>query len=417
MSYRDFDAIVLGAGMIGVCSAVRLQESGKSVLLIDRNGPGEGTSFGNAGIVQRETADRFAFPRDLRDIVRHGLNRSTQAHIHWAALPWLAPILYRYWRQSEPRRLEHTVTAMWALTKDCLTEHEAMMAAANAAGLVRHTGYLRLFRQSKALQAALQKEEKAHAIFGCPFELRDAKGVRELEPDLAGAYAGGIWLTDMMSVSDPGGLVKAYAALFETLGGAYLRADVSGITESGGLWEIRAGGAIVRAPDIVIAAGPWSARLLAKLGARFPLGAKRGYHMHFAKIANHRLSRPVLDVETGFVITDMKAGVRLTTGAEFAFVDSPATPVQLERVEPVARKLFPLGRRLDAKPWLGARPYLPDLLPAIGRVPGRKGLWANFGHHHLGFTLGPTSARLLAEMMTGKDTFIDPRPYRPERFV
>ena len=190
MSYRDFDAIVLGAGMIGVCSAVRLQESGKSVLLIDRNGPGEGTSFGNAGIVQRETADRFAFPRGLRDIVRHGLNRSTQAHIHWAALPWLAPILYRYWRQSEPRRLEHTVAAMWALTKDCLTEHEAMMAAASATGLVRHTGYLRLFRQPKALQAALQKEEKAHAIFGCPFELRDAKGVRELEPDLAAPMPG-----------------------------------------------------------------------------------------------------------------------------------------------------------------------------------------------------------------------------------
>ena len=112
----------------------------------------------------------------------------------------------------------------------------------------------------------------------------------------------------------------------------------------------------------------------------------------------------------------MKAGIRLTTGAEFARIHAPPTPVQLDLVEPKARQLFPLGARVDPEPWLGRRPCFPDMLPVIGAVPHQPGLWANFGHHHLGFTLGPITGRLLAEMLTGEPTFTDPAPYRIDRF-
>jgi D-amino-acid dehydrogenase len=124
----------------------------------------------------------------------------------------------------------------------------------------------------------------------------------------------------------------------------------------------------------------------------------------------------VLDIEYGYVLAPMTRGIRLTTGAEFAPRDAPPTPVQLAKVEPIARGLFPLAERVDEKPWIGARPCLPDMLPMIGPIPGRKGLWADFAHHHLGFTLGPVSGRLLAEMMTGEATFTDPSPYRIDRF-
>jgi D-amino-acid dehydrogenase len=112
----------------------------------------------------------------------------------------------------------------------------------------------------------------------------------------------------------------------------------------------------------------------------------------------------------------MSRGIRLTTGAEFARFGAPPTPVQLNKVEPIARKMFPLSERVEAEPWLGARPCLPDMLPAISPVPGKKGLWANIGHHHLGFTLGPVSARLLADMITDAEPFTDPTPYRIDRF-
>ena len=170
------------------------------------------------------------------------------------------------------------------------------------------------------------------------------------------------------------------------------------------------------ARDAVVALGPWSDEVLAAQGIRVPLGVKRGYHMHYRAKGNATLARPVIDTDNGFALVAMTRGIRLTTGAEFTTRDAPATPVQLARVEPVARAMFPLEERIEATPWLGARPYLPDMVPMIGPVTGRAGLWADFGHHHLGFTLGPVSGRLLAELITGAATFTDPHPYRVERF-
>jgi len=124
----------------------------------------------------------------------------------------------------------------------------------------------------------------------------------------------------------------------------------------------------------------------------------------------------VLDAENGYCLTPMRKGIRLTTGAEFALRDAPPTPVQLDRSEPLAREIFPLERRIDAEPWLGSRPCLPDMLPIVGPAPRHSGVWFNFGHHHLGFTMGPVTGRLIAEMLTGEAPFTDPRPYAADRF-
>jgi D-amino-acid dehydrogenase len=173
---------------------------------------------------------------------------------------------------------------------------------------------------------------------------------------------------------------------------------------------------IVAAPDAVIALGPWADDVFRILGYRFPLGVKRGYHRHFAALGNATLARPVLDAERGYVLAPMAAGIRLTTGAEFAQRDAPATPVQLEQSLVAAREIFPLQEPAETGVWLGRRPCLPDMLPIVGRAPAHRGLWFDFGHHHLGLTLGPATGRLLAEMMTGEAPFTDPAPYRADRF-
>jgi D-amino-acid dehydrogenase len=139
--------------------------------------------------------------------------------------------------------------------------------------------------------------------------------------------------------------------------------------------------------------------------------------MHYGTRDGAVLERPVLDIDGGFILALMARGIRLTTGAEFAPRDAPATPVQIGRAEALARRLFPLAERVDAAPWMGSRPCLPDMLPVIGRAPRHRGLWFDFGHQHLGFTLGPVSGRLIAEMMTGEAPFTDPAPYRVERFA
>jgi D-amino-acid dehydrogenase len=205
--------------------------------------------------------------------------------------------------------------------------------------------------------------------------------------------------------------------LFEQRGGRFVRADARLVgQEADGRWVLPAEGEKLEARDVVVALGPWSDDLFRPLGLRLPFAVKRGYHMHYRPLDGAALNRPVVDTFNGYVMTDQARGIRVTTGAEFARRDAPPTPVQLAKAEPAARTLLSLGERLDPKPWLGARPFLPDLIPAIGPVPGRKGLWLNFGHHHLGFTSGPTSGRLLAAMMTGGEVPADPAPYRVDRF-
>jgi len=138
--------------------------------------------------------------------------------------------------------------------------------------------------------------------------------------------------------------------------------------------------------------------------------------MHYRAQGGAGLNRPVLDLEKGYVLTPMTRGVRLTTGAEFARRDDPPSSAHLDRLEPFARQLLPLAERLEAQPWLGSRPCLPDMLPVIGPAPRHKGLWFAFGHQHLGLTLGPTSGLLLAQLMTGETPFADAAPFRAERF-
>jgi D-amino-acid dehydrogenase len=410
------DVAVLGAGMVGVSAALHLQQRGRSVVLIDRRAPGEETSYGNAGIIQREGIVPYPFPRDVGLLARYALNLLPEANLHYSALPSITPWLYRYWRASTPEGIARTARGARPLVERCITEHEALMARAGLLGLMRRTGYMRIYRSPGALDAALAKQQRERETYGVNFQVLDAAAVSELEPHLRSGIAGGMLMPDPVSVSDPGALVKGYASLLAADGGQVLVADVRQIEPSSGGWTVTTSTGPIAAREVVLALGPWSNDLFRPLGYRLPLGFKRGYHQHFKPAGNATLNRPVLDAEVGYVMAPMSRGVRITTGAEFALRDAPPTPVQLTRVTPRAREVFPLGETVDAQPWLGRRPCMPDMLPVIGRAPRHPGLWFDFGHHHLGFTLGPASGRLLAEMMTGGETFTDPRPYSAERF-
>jgi D-amino-acid dehydrogenase len=411
------DVIVLGAGAIGVSAALHLQKRGRAVVLIDRRGVAEETSYGNTGIIQREGVVPYTFPRDVALLAKYAFNLLPEANLHWTALPKIAPWLFRYWRAGTPERKAATAVAMKPLIARCILEHEALMGEAGALGFVRRTGYLRLYRSSKALTAAIAKDQADREAYGVNFQPLDVRQVAELEPHLQGAAAGGILMPDPVSVSDPAGVCKAYARLFEERGGKIERGEARTLEHRGNDWSVQTAHGPIKAPAVVIALGPWADVILRRFGYSIPFGVKRGYHMHYGAQGNATLSRPVLDTQNGYVLTPMLGGIRLTTGAEFARSDAPPSPVQLAKVEPLAREIFPLAARRDAQPWMGRRPCLPDMLPIIGHAPRHQGLWFDFGHHHLGFTMGPVSGRLLAELMTGEETFTNPAPYRAERFL
>jgi len=410
------DIVVLGAGIIGICVALHLQKRARSVVLVDRRGAAEETSFGNAGLIQREGVYPYGFPHDFGALLRYGFNRTIDAHYHPSALPRLAPFLWQYWHHSRPARHAEVARRYAKLIEHCVTEHEALIAEAGAQDLVVRGGWLKVFRTARERDLRFAEAERWQREFGIRHRQLDARALQDMEPHLAPVLAGALHWTDPISVQDPQGLALAYLALFERLGGRFVQGNAASLEAEGAGWRLRTAQGPLEALGAVIALGPWADVLTRALGYDLPLAVKRGYHMHYRAAGEAKLNHPILDVERGYFMGPMRHGIRLTTGAEFALRDAIRTPVQLGRAEPIARDLFPLAERLDNEPWMGSRPCTPDMLPIIGAAPKHNNLWFAFGHAHHGLTLGAVTGRMVAEMVVGETPFVDPAPYSAARF-
>ncbi len=411
----DAEVIVLGAGIVGLATALQVQAKGRSVLLVDKGEPGAATSFGNAGIIERASIYPYAFPRKLGDLFRYAMNRETDAHYHWSALPKAAPWLVRYWAASSRHGHEGAMRAALPLIENCLSEHEPLIAAADAGHLLRRTGWIKTFRDPGKLAEESAAAERIRP-FGLDIAFLGPEELAAAEPHLRPGLAGGIHFKDPANIADPQELSRAYLRLFEKRGGRFLQGEAMTLHRHGAEWCVRTIEGHAHARDVVVALGPWSPDLVRRLGYDLPLGVKRGYHMHYAPQGNAVLNHTLYDGDGKYVLAPMLKGIRLTTGAEFADRDAPPTPVQLARVEPKARAFFPLGDRLEKDPWMGSRPCTPDMVPVIGPAPRDPGLWFAFGHAHHGLTLSAVTGRLIAEMIAGEDPFCDPTPYRADRF-
>ena len=410
------DAMVLGAGIVGVSVALHLAKRGLSVALVDRAGVGAQTSYGNAGVIEGNTIFPPAFPSDPGALLRIALRRAGEANYHLSFLPHVMPWLLAFRAASRPERLTENARLIRPLFSRAVAEHEALMAEAGATRYLRKTGWLKVYRGEKSF-AALTPEFDLAAKFGLPLQALNTSGARGLESSLNPVFAHAVFWPQAASVSNPLGVTCAYAARFEAHGGVTLAGDARTLHRAGNRWRVETDEGALDAAECVVALGPWANDLLRMQGLKLPLAVKRGYHRHFRAQGNAGLSRPVLDAEAGYLITPMDQGIRMTTGVEFAARDAKPTPVQFDRLMPKARELFPLGERVDDKTWLGSRPCFPDSRPVIGRAPALAGLWLAIGHAHWGLTLGPATGRLIAEMMAGEAPFCDPAPYRAERFL
>jgi len=407
------NVIVLGAGIVGVSVAIHLLKRGRSVVLVDRQGAGEGTSFGNAGLIQREGVAPHLFPQDLATLLNYARNQSTAMRYQWRALPRMSRFLAQYWWSSRPASYRAIVEDYSKFIAHAVSEHAALIKESGATDLISKAGWMEVYR-SEASYLAAKAEAETFQRFDLEHEALDSAILRQREPGITAILAGGIHWTQPWTVRDPLALTQTYLRLFQRLGGQFVTGDAMTLRNAVGAWEVDTVDGSTTAKEVVIALGPWSDHLLRQLGRRLPLGVKRGYHMHYGPRGNASISMPIYD-EAGFLVAPMSRGIRMTTGAEFALLDAPPNPVQVEAAESVAVGSYPLGDRLDDTPWMGARPCTPDMKPIIG-PEGRQGLWLALGHAHHGLTLGPATGRLLAEMMTGQTPFIDPTPYSVARF-
>jgi D-amino-acid dehydrogenase len=410
------DVIIIGAGMVGVCTAWHLVNRGHNVILLDRKDPGQETSFGNAGIIQREAVRPYAFPRKISTLIKIIPNKRTDIRYKPTGLLKFSKELFAYWKNSKEDRYEKIVNDYAKIIEKSIDSHDEMIKSSNAHHLINKNGFLEVFRTEEIFSNECSIATKNLNLFGVEHKILDKQDVLKKEENISEEIIGGIHWTQPWIVSNPGLLVSYYANDFIKKGGVFIKSPLQHIQKNGNGWIIKTNTQKLECQDIVISLGPWSDYWLSSLGIKIPLFPKRGYHMHYKCDNGIKLNNWILDAEFGYLIAPMDMGIRLTTGAELAPIYSKPSYGQLQAAESIARDFFPLGERIDSVPWMGSRPCTPDMKPIIGPVLQHPGIWIATGHGHQGFTLGPITGRLIAQMFEGEKTDIDVTPFMINRF-
>lgn len=410
--------LVIGAGLVGLALAFRLQQDGAEVAVVDPEPPAEGgASFGNAGAISSTSVVPLAMPGLLKQVPRMLLDPAAPLHI--PARYWLraAPWLLRFVAAAGPATVARAAAALDQLQKLALEQHLALARDIGAPELLATNGNLYVYRD----EAQLAKDRAGFELrrsYGARVEVLDRAGIDALEPQIGPAYRIGVFFPDHGHCASPARYGRAVAGALLRAGGEIRRDRILALTVAGGRVTGAQGEAQHHAADeVVVAAGAWSARLLAPLGYRIPLETQRGYHVNLPA-SGLSLSRPITPADRKVFITPMEGAVRVAGTVEIAGLDAAPNAVRAKLLYNDLAAVFPDARIEGSSGfWMGHRPCLPDSVPVIGPARRIGGLWFAFGHGHLGLTGSAPTAEMLAPAILGRPANQDFTPFAAERFA
>ena len=406
--------VVIGAGIVGVCCAAYLRRDGHDVTLVEREAPGAGASKGNAGALSPGSCVPLAVSGVFGKIPGWLMDSQGPLTIRPSYLLKAAPWLLQFALSARPDRVARIADGLRALHRHVFECYEPLVRAAGCASLIRRTGVLTVYR-SEAAFAASRGEWDIRRERGA--ELRAVSGaeLRSFEPALDAAFTHGMVSPDHGYVANPHRLVQSLAAQFVADDGRLERANARGLRTTGEVVTVELEQGELAADRVVIAAGAHSGSLTRSLGLRLPLETQRGYHVTLTD-PGFEPRIPVASSEGKFYATPMEEGLRVAGTVEFAGLEAPPDFRRARRLLDQVRELYPHVRVERFTEWMGHRPCMPDSMPVIGPAPGHDRVMLAFGHGHNGMTSGPVTGRLVADLVAGRQPFIDPAPYAATRF-
>ncbi|MGE0718092.1 MAG: NAD(P)/FAD-dependent oxidoreductase [Alphaproteobacteria bacterium] len=408
-------ATVVGAGIVGVATAVALQRKGFAVTLVDHSEPGKGTSFGNAGILSNTTAMPLATPGILKEVPKMLFDPLGPLTIRWSYLPKIAPWLLQFVRNARPERVQELSKAIVALSKPTLEAWTDLARHAGAMDLIERKGWVGVYTGADAAKKA-QYDIDVRRKHGIVAEALSADEVRQLVPGIARTVERGVLHPDAGHTVSPYRLTERVAGHFRAAGGQFRQARVTdiGFVDGKPATLVTDQGPIPF-ERLVIAAGAWSKHLVARLGHKVPLDTERGYHVMISD-PGVDLRLPVSWSEGKFFLTPMAGGIRIAGTVELAGLEAPPNWKRADALLAKGRMLMPGIKTEKVERWMGFRPTLPDSLPVIGGTPKHPNVFFAFGHHHLGLTQSAMTGRLVASAAAGERPEIDLTPFRVDRF-
>ncbi len=405
---------VLGAGIQGVCISLNLIKKGFKVTLIDRDEPGiKSASYGNAGHFSPYASVPINRPDILTDVPSMLLSSNGPLALKWNYVPKMIPWFIKFIQNCSKKKMLHTAKYMHQILDLALPAYDELFQDVDVNGLVENKGIIYFWTKkdlkSRELEINIRKDMGVKQQLLTPHEIHD------LEPHIKKIYHGGVLYSDARHTRNPKKVLLKLFDLFLKKGGTFKKENINKI-------EFSAENKPIIQTDlnnhnfdkVVLACGAFSKKFTDQLGEKIPLDTERGYHVHF-KGYDHLLSRPVIFLNRGFGITPMEQGLRVVGTVEFGGLKNPPSKKRILNLVNNAKYLFPeLDKHEDE--WLGFRPTLPDFLPVLGPSKKNKNLFYSFGHHHLGWTLGAISGKIISSMIAEEKTNLNLSPYNSSRF-
>jgi len=416
-NYKCKSVGIIGSGIQGVCTGLHLIKKGIPATIFDRHDPlsseFKGASYGNAGHFSPYAVLQFNRPDVLHDIPKMLFSSYGPLALKWSYIPKLLPWFLNYLKNCNKKSALHTAKYMHQILNLSNDAYEEIFKEIDTTNLVEKKGIIYVWT-NKNLKSR-EFEIKVRNDLGIEQKLLSQKEVLELEPNLNPVFDAGVIYENAMYARDPHGILKEIFKLFIKKGGKFIQENIKNIKQiNKNETIIKSETKEYRFEKSVIASGAFSKNFTDQLGEKIPLDTERGYHVHF-KNMDHLISRPVIFLDRGFGMTPMNQGLRAVGTVELGGLENPASKKRIEYIIKCAKELLPDLNKHDDE-WLGFRPTLPDFLPILGPSLKNKNIVYAFGHHHLGWTLGAVTGKIVSGIVAGEKTNLDLSPYSSKRF-
>ena len=412
MSEKNQKIGIIGAGIQGVCNALFLQKKGFNVTLFDREEPGSAASYGNAGHFSPYASVPLNRPDVIADVPSMLISSRGPLALKWNYVPKMIPWFARFILNCREEKMMHTAKNMHQILDLSLPAFDELFDDINLEGLVENNGILYVWNNKN--MKSREMEIRIRDQLGVKQQLVNKKEIHDLEPNLKPFYHGGVFYDYARHARNPRKILIKLFENFINKGGKFLKLNIQDIDFDEENPVLRTETQRFIFDKLVIACGAFSKRLTDKLHENIPLDTERGYHVHF-KDYDHLISRPIVYANRGFGMTPMEQGLRVVGTVEFGGLENSPSKSRIKNLILNAKDMLD-GLPEHKDEWLGFRPTLPDFLPVLGPSKNYKNVFYSFGHHHLGWTLGAISGKIISKMISGENTNLDLQPYSSIRF-
>ena len=397
MNTNNKSIAVIGAGIIGLSVSYYIAKCGYQVTLYDSSEPGSGTSRGHMNVIASYGLPAINQPDIWRNIPSYLFSKKSPVAVQWNYLPKMTSWLLQFLKNCHVQGMEKTASQLSPLLSQALGNYQELLQEIQGQELLTHKGVL--YTWIKKSNQPTHHQVRIREQFGIEQQKLSREQIFELEPELSRELQGAWYFPKAHHTINPDKILKKIFQSFLHRQGEFIQKKINSISfqDSKPFLDNRV------FDQVVICSGAFSKLLADQLEKiSIPLEAERGYHVEYPGMQS-LVSRPVSLADSGMYVTPLDYALRGGGTVELGGLHTKLTQARIDYIHSDAKRLLPKLQDYQ-NPWLGYRPTLPDCLPVIGPSSQHPQIYYAFGHNHLGWTLGPTTGKLIAAMINQKQT-------------